>query len=197
MVKNEFLYRLSPSYICSIIDWIFVIAQQLHIDFASFEFKILKKPAMDDEFDWDSVICVLESISSPIKDNVLPKKFNIDLELTTFWYGRFLLEGINSISSDEFIQLWDNRLPYPCKGLPSLNLLKVGHFSQLMLKLFRVIIFTIPQIRFSIYQEISYRENQVGGFNLCFNLSRNGYMKNFGVSLKILPCRNQELKLLY
>ncbi|KAL2316370.1 Sister chromatid cohesion protein dcc1 [Schizosaccharomyces pombe] len=130
MVKNEFLYRLSPSYICSIIDWIFVIAQQLHIDFASFEFKIFKKPAMDDEFDWDSVICVLESISSPIKDNVLPKKFNIDLELTTFWYGRFLLEGINSISSDEFIQLWDNRLPYPCKGLPSLNLLKGYYFHD-------------------------------------------------------------------
>ncbi|WBW71923.1 Ctf18 RFC-like complex subunit Dcc1 [Schizosaccharomyces osmophilus] len=127
MKKDNTLYRMSPSYIMTLMDWIFAVIHQLRADFSTINVEKFKELARADEIDTDAIISVLWSISrtpflSPVDTVVINKS------LVCFWIGRFLLEDVITIEISRFLLKWREKLPENCKDLVSLDILKGFYF---------------------------------------------------------------------
>ncbi|EPY49682.1 DNA replication factor C complex subunit Dcc1 [Schizosaccharomyces cryophilus OY26] len=127
IIKDNTLYRLSPSYIMTLIDWVFAIMHQLRADFSAISIQEFKKTAIADQFDTDAVVAILWSISrTPFLSQV--DTVVIDKSLVCFWIGRFILEDVITTEVSHFLSKWTEKLPESCKDFVSLDLLKGFYF---------------------------------------------------------------------
>ncbi|EPX74959.1 DNA replication factor C complex subunit Dcc1 [Schizosaccharomyces octosporus yFS286] len=127
ILKNNTLYRMSPSYIMTLMDWMFAVIQQLRADFSAIDVKKIKEIAKEDEVDIDALYSIVWSISkSPFLSEL--DIVAIDKSLVCFWIGRFLLEDAIIMEISQFLLKWEEKLPENCREFVSLDMLKGFYF---------------------------------------------------------------------